>query len=164
MELTKEQARFFTEVIAKLDCAKQQFDYCKENQIMNGHPIRVMEECKVKLQNLVRFKVPDVLEYPEIHQYMKSVEPHLEKLKQQEEYEKSPEGQKSKKLKEIEHITNMIASMEQSERYYINQMKHYEWKAKKCVSDSNSLKSKLFELQFSELEVSPSSAVGNLVV
>lgn len=161
MELSKEQAMLFTETIVRLDAAKMQFEYCKENQIMNGHPIRVMEECKIKLQNLVHFKIPDVSEYPEIHDYMKSMAPCLKKI---DKHENSLEEKQAKQRQEIEHLRNMIASMEQSEQYYISQMKHYEWKAKKCVSDSNSLKTKLFELQFADLELSPPSAVSNLVV
>lgn len=90
--MSDEMAKSLNDVLSQLKSAEEQFQYCSENGIMNGYPIRVMKECKTKLEESLHYGLPHETIYPELHEYLST------------QYFKYQQAKTQKKIKQMEKI------------------------------------------------------------
>ena len=50
--MDSETAKYFSRVLSDLKDAEVQFKFNQDNMIMNGYPIRVIDQCRDKLKPL----------------------------------------------------------------------------------------------------------------
>lgn len=161
MQLNNEQANSFTTILDSLQSAEEMFIYNRANQIMNGYPIRIMDECKRKLKEVLMFDPPDSNAYPKLYQYMIDIKALEEEkriqLQQKEDYKKSAEGIKEEQDREVSRLCSLIISLEQKFQYSSKQAKSYERESIELLSKIGEAKQKLSQFQ-SEISKSSNGA------
>ena len=136
-----------SQVFDRLESAEQNFKYNLENQIMNGYPIRIMDECKKKLLEAQGLGLPDATKYPKLHGYLAKLQTERlerdEAIKKHEEFMQSKEGLKIKAMAEISKLQCEIQCCNREQFNCENEARKYDEKAKEAKNKAESLYQKL---------------------
>lgn len=112
MQMQRETALKLNQVLENLRSAEVSFRYNMENHIMNGYPIRIMDECTAKLNDTMHLGLPDAAEFPELYSYLEvkhaKAQKELEKKRKQQEFEESREGKRLRAKEKIDEIQKEI--------------------------------------------------------
>lgn len=157
-----ETAMSLNTVLDELRSAEHQFKYNMENQIMNGYPIRIMDECKEKLNNAVHLGLPDAKEFPELHAYLEEkyakIQKDLERKRKIQEFNESTEGKRQKALQHIEDIQKTIKECTVAETVNEREIVQREKKREELKEKSRQLYQQLTQAQINFFMQFPSSS------
>lgn len=149
MPMAPDAAQKYDGVLDELRSAEASFRYNMEHQIMNGYPIRIMDECQAKLRDAALLELPDAEQFPELHAYLSKIHDkraeERERVRKLKEYQESPEGKKEKAMKDLEKIQEEIKRCAQEETHYKKQGELYMKKAEECQARSKLLYQQLTE-------------------
>lgn len=159
--MQREAALRLNQTLENLRSAEASFRYNMEHQIMNGYPIRIMDECKEELNNAVHLGLPDAAEFPDLFAYFEvkhaKAQKELEKKRKQQEFEESKEGKRQKALQNIEKIQKEIKECTIQETKIERDMEWCRRRAEELKEKSRQLYQELtqaqinFMMEFTEL-------------
>lgn len=118
--MDNDTANHYSSALRTLADAEVQFKFNQDNMIMNGYPIRIIDQCRDILKPLSDLPLPDAAAHPELHAYMAKLhaarDARAEEQRKRNEYLLSPEGRRVERQKQIEELN---ASLRDSERHYM---------------------------------------------
>lgn len=144
-------ADFLTKTLDELESADEQFRFNQENQIMNGYPIRIMDECKQKLEGCLAHALPDAATHPKLHAYMSGLraaaEAKAEQQRKRDEHLQSPEGRREQRLKQIQVLQNALCGFERDHQTCQTEAANYVARAQNAKRSIELTKSILADLE-----------------
>lgn len=134
-------------VLDQLESAESNFQYNLKNQIMDGRPIRIMDECKIKLQEAQSLGLPDASKYPKLHGYLAKLQTERlqkeEAIKKHEEFMQSKDGLKIKAMAEISKLQCEIQTCLREQLKCDNEARKYKEMAQDAKNKADLLYQKL---------------------
>lgn len=155
--MQRETAIRLNQTLQNLRSAEESFRYNMEHQIMNGYPIRIMDECNKELNNAVHLGLPDAAEFPDLFAYFEvkhaKAQKELEIKRKQQEFEESKEGKKQKALQNIEKIQKEIKECTVQETKIERDMEWCRKRAEELKEKIGLLYQELTQAQISFIEL-----------
>jgi chromosome segregation ATPase len=150
-----ETANYFNSVLNSLADAEVQFKFNQDNMIMNGYPIRIMDQCREKLKGLEDLPLPDAVAHPELHAYMARLhaarDARAEELRKRNEYLQSPEGRRVERQKQIEELRGSLREVELHYMVCVSEAAKYTAKAENAQKRIELTKSILSDLEAQDI-------------
>lgn len=154
--MDSETALYFSRVLSDLKDAEVQFKFNQDNTIMNGYPVRIMDECSQKLAGLAELKLPDAEAYPKLHAYMVELQAardcKAEEQRKHNEYMQSPDGRREQRLKQIEELKTSLRLFERDHMTYQTEAANYITRAENAKRRMELTKSILSDLEAQAIE------------
>ena len=153
--MDKEVAKHYSSVLRTLADAEVQFKFNQDNMIMNGYPIRIMDQCRDTLKALSDLPLPDAVAYPELHAYMAKMhaarDARAEEQRKREEYLRSPEGRRVERQKQIEELRVSLRDFERHYMVCVSEAANYTVKAENTKKRIELAKSILTDLEAQDI-------------
>ena len=153
--MDKEVAIHYSSVLRTLADAEVQFKFNQDNMIMNGYPIRIMDQCRDTLKALSDLPLPDAVAHPELHAYMAKMhaarDARAEEQRKREEYLRSPEGRRVERQKQIEELRVSLRDFERHYMVCVSEAANYTVKAENTKKRIELAKSILTDLEAQEI-------------
>lgn len=149
--MNNQTANYYSEVLNSLADAEVQFKFNRDNLIMNGHPIRIMDQCREKLAGLLEHQLPDAVAYPKLHAYMVELQAardaNAEEQRKHNEYMQSPEGRREQRLKQIEELEVSLRGFERDHAFCQTEAANYITRAENAKKRIELTRSILADLE-----------------
>jgi vancomycin resistance protein YoaR len=149
--MNSETANYFSEVLESLADAEVQFKFNQDNMIMNGYPIRIIDQCREKLKRLEDLELPDAASHPKLHAYMARLhaarDARAEEQRKRNEYLQSPEGRRVERQKQIEELRGSLRDFERHYMVCVSEAANYTVKAENAKKRIELTKSILSDLE-----------------
>lgn len=148
-------ANHYSSVLRTLADAEVQFKFNQDNMIMNGYPIRIMDQCRDILKALSDLPLPDVAAHPELHAYMARLyaarDARAEEQRKRDEYLQSPEGRRAERQKQIEELRGSLRDFERHHMVCVSEAANYTVKAENAKKRIELTKSILTDLEAQDI-------------
>lgn len=153
--MNNETANYYSEVLKSLADAEVQFKFNRDNMIMNGYPIRIMEECREKLKRLSELPLPDAAAHPKLHAHMVEVhaarDARAEEQRKRNEYLQSPEGRREQRKQQIEELKVSLRGFEREHMFCQSEAANYITRAENAKKRCELTRSILVDLEAQDL-------------
>jgi hypothetical protein len=153
--MNNETANYYSEVLNSLADAEVQFKFNRDNMIMNGYPIRIMEECREKLKRLSELPLPDAAAHPKLHAHMVEVhaarDARAEEQRKRNEYLQSPEGRREQRKQQIEELKVSLRGFEREHMFCQSEAANYVTRAENAKKRIELTRSILVDLEAQDL-------------
>jgi len=148
-------ANHYSSALRTLADAEVQFKFNQDNMIMNGYPIRIMDQCRDILKPLSDLPLPDAVAHPELHAYMVRLhaarDARAEELRKRDEYLQSPEGRREQRKQQIEELKVSLRGFERDHMFCQTEAANYVTRAENAKRRIELTKSILADLEAQDI-------------
>jgi len=152
----------FSNVLNQLRTAENEYQYNRDKLIMDGRPVRVINECKSRLKNILDHPLPEKELYPELHAYMveqreiadakamenrKIADAKAEEERKLNEYMMSPEGMRKQRKKKIKELETSLRGFEREHEHCQSEATNYVLRATNAKQSIEITKHLLYNLK-----------------
>jgi len=149
--MDNDTAKHYSSALRTLADAEVQFKFNQDNMIMNGYPIRIIDQCRDILKPLSDLPLPDAAAHPKLHAYMAKLhaarDARAEEQRKRNEYLLSPEGRREQRLKQIEELKVSLRGFERDHQTYQTEAANYITRAENAKKRIEITKSILSDLE-----------------